>query len=567
MQEGKPIAYFTQVLGTRAQMKSVYERELMAIVMAIQNWRPYLLGRSFTVITDQKSLKFLLEHRAVPGEHQRWVSKLSWYDFNIVYRPGKENSAVDALSRRGDESKLAILTVTLTGLTEEQHRMLRTDPEIMALRGKIETGGACLDGYLDGYTIADGFVHYKGRLVLPRSSMVISDLFKTIHGSVVGGHEGTQKTYQRLSREFYWIGMRRDVAKMVAECDVCQRHKYSNLSPAGLLQPLALPQQIWEDLTMDFIDGLPKSEGYSVILVVVDRLSKSAHFIPLKHPYTAASVASVFMREIVRLHGVPKSIISDRDRVFISHFWRELFKYQGTTLKRSTAYHPQTDGHSEVVNRSLETYLRCFASNRPREWVKWVPWAEYWYNTSYHSSLKMTPFRVLYGRDPPRLLGYDQGAAVTFEVDRHLQDRDRVLGELRDQLVRAQQIMKASAYGKRRDVTFEVGEMVYLKLRPYRQVTVAHRINQKLAPRYYGPYEIVERIGQVAYKLKLPPTSSIHSVFHVSQLKKMVGEQQVTVDLRANGASEGVVEPEGVLGTRKVQATGSLNCMERNPGV
>ncbi|GKC97849.1 putative mitochondrial protein [Tanacetum coccineum] len=379
---------------------------------------------------------------------------------------------------------------------------------------------------------------------IPRTSELIPLLFREMHGGVMGGHEGTQKTYQRLSREFFWIGMRRDVAKLVAECGVCQRNKHSNLSPAGLLQPLSLPQRIWEDLTMDFVDGLPKSKGYSVIMVVVDRLSKSAHFAPLKHPYTAASVATVFLREIIRLHGVPKSIVSDRDRVFVSHFWRELFKYQGTTLKRSTAYHPQTDGQSEVVNRSLETYLRCFASSRPKEWVKWLSWAEYWYNTSYHSGICTTPFKALYGRDPPSMLTYDHGTALTFEVDQYLQERDRMLEELKRQFLRAQQLMKEQADGKRRDVSFSVGDKVYLKLRPYRQGSVVQRANQKLAPRFYGPYEVLERVGMVAYRLKLPPASTTHPVFHVSQLKKVIGNQQVQLDLPAtNAISEACREP------------------------
>ncbi|KAJ9558601.1 hypothetical protein OSB04_013215 [Centaurea solstitialis] len=547
MQEGRPLAYFSQVLGMRAQLKSVYERELMAIVMAVQKWRPYLLGGKFTVITDQKSLKFLLEQRVIAGDDQRWISKLSGYDFDIVYCPGKENGAADALSRRREGVAVTELTTSISTVHPGLEDDLRQDPFITDLCTRVE---AREEG-LHGYSVEGGIVLYNRRVVLPRGSPWVEKLFLEYHGGPIGGHGGTQKTYQRLASEFFWKGMKTDVAKWVAECDVCQRNKASNLAPGGLLQPLNLPERIWEDITMDFVEGLPRSEGFSVILVVVDRLSKSVHFVPLKHPFTAATMAGAFIREIVRLHGIPRSIVSDRDKVFLSLFWRELFKQQGTVLKRSTAYHPQTDGQTEVVNRSLEVYLRCFMSHRPKVWVKWLPWAEYWYNTSYHSSIQMTPFRVLYGRDPPSLLRYDHGSAVTFEVDRYLVERDELLADLKMSLIRAQQLMKQRADGKRRDIVFNVGDRVYLKMRPYRQLTVMGKRNEKLSPRFYGPYEVLERIGAVAYRLKLPDGAQIHPVFHVSQLKRAIGNGVPTSILPSTDFLPGMLyEPEEVLKTR-----------------
>ena len=303
---------------------------------------------------------------------------------------------------------------------------------------------------------------------------------------------------------------------------------------------------------MDFIEGLPTSRGVDTILVVVDRLSKYAHFVGLRHPFTAVTVAMAFIKEIVRLHGTPRSIVSDRDKVFMSLFWEELFKWQGTALKRSTAYHPQTDGQTEVTNRSLETYLRCFAGDKPREWSKWLPWAEYWYNTAFNTGAKTTPFRVVYGRDPPQLLRYGTGSTKVDSVDTLLAARDAILDELKYHLIRAQQRMKIAADTKRRDVQFNVGDLVYLKLRPYRQRSLARRRNEKLSPRYYGPYHIMQRVGEVAYKLELPATSHLHPVFHVSQLRQVIGDPSTIRQLPSGLSSdlELVVQPEEVIGTR-----------------
>ena len=219
---------------------------------------------------------------------------------------------------------------------------------------------------------------------------------------------------------------------------------------------------------MDFITGLPKSQGFEVILAVVDRLSKYGHFIPLKRPFTAKGVAENFVREVVRLHGFPKAIISDRDPIFLSNFWKELFKLQGIKLKMSTSYHSQTDGQTEVVNRCLETYLRCFASDQPKHWIIWIPWAEFWYNTTFHSSTRATPFEIVYGRPPPTIIHYQRGETMVESTAQNLVDRDEALRQLKHNLQRAQTSMKQRADAHRRDVTFSIGDWVYVKLRPHR---------------------------------------------------------------------------------------------------
>jgi transposase InsO family protein len=198
--------------------------------------------------------------------------------------------------------------------------------------------------------------------------------------------------------------MKKDIEEFVQNCVICQQAKSSHNLLVGLLQPLPIPSQVWEDIAMDFIMGLPISHGYTTIMVVIDMLTKFAHFIPLKHDYTSKVVAKAFMNSIAKLHGLPKSIVSDRDKVFTSNFWKRLFELQGTTLAMSSAYHPQSDGQTEILNKCLEMFLRCFTFENPKAWFKALTWVEYWYNTAHHSSIGMTPFKALYGRDPPTVM-------------------------------------------------------------------------------------------------------------------------------------------------------------------
>ena len=213
-----------------------------------------------------------------------------------------------------------------------------------------------------------------------------------MHASPFGGHSGVNAAYYRVKNNFHWKGLKQDVDSFVKQCSVCQQAKHSHEHPAGLLQPLPIPKGAWQDIFVDFIEGLPTSEGFSVILVVVDRLTKYAHFVPLKHPYTAQGVARALLDQVIKLHGFPLTIVTDRDRVFLSTFWKELFKLHGTQLLMSTSYHPQTDGQTEMVNQCLEMYLHCSVHESPHKWRSWLSLSELWYNSSVHSALGCSPF-------------------------------------------------------------------------------------------------------------------------------------------------------------------------------
>ncbi|GJS16945.1 retrotransposable element Tf2 [Tanacetum coccineum] len=317
--------------------------------------------------------------------------------------------------------------------------------------------------------------------------------------------------------------MHKDVKVFIRECDTCQRQKLDLAAYLGLLKPLPIPEKIWSSISMDFIEGLPSSQGKIVIMVIVDRLSKYAHFIALQHSFSASTIAQVFLDNVYKLHGLPDSIVSDRDKVFISYLWQSLFKVLKVQLKLSTAYHPETDGQTEVVNKCLECFLRCMTRERPREWPMWLPLAEFWYNTNFHTTIQTTPFEAVYGQTPPLYTPYVTGESIVEVVDRSLQAREQALNMIKFHLKRSQDKMRSLANKSSTDRIFEVGIWVYLKLQPHRQVTIRQSHQNKLSLKYFGPFMIIERVGAVAYKLELPRTSQIHPVFHVSQLKLCKG--------------------------------------------
>ena len=254
--------------------------------------------------------------------------------------------------------------------------------------------------------------------------------------------------------------MRADLKKQIRKCGICQQMKHETCHPAGVLQPLPSPNKPWAAVSMDFVGGLPKSQRLDVVMVGVDRLTKYVYFIGLSHPYSAAKVAALFAQNVLKLHGMPTSIVSDRDSVFTAKFWAELFKLQGVQLAMSSAYHPQTDGQTEVVNKSLKHYLRSFSADRPTEWAEWLYLAEFWFNTIYHTTTKMTPYEALYGYSPSRLMDYVSGTTQVATVDSILQSRQQIMTLLKQNLVEAQARIKQQSDLHRTERVFQVGDWV-----------------------------------------------------------------------------------------------------------
>lgn len=279
----------------------------------------------------------------------------------------------------------------------------------------------------------------------------------------------------------------------------------------------------WSHISMDFIEGLPLSNGKNVILVVVDRLTKYAHFLTLSRPFTVQDVITLFSDNILKLHGPPSVIVTDRDRIFTSNLWQALFKSMQISLHMSSSYHPETDGQTERVNQCLENYLRCMCFSTPKRWYYWLSLAEWWYNTSYHTSLNMTPFQALYGFPPPMVAEVVLPDCPNDSAREQLQNRQLATQLIKDNLQKAQARIKHQADKHRSKRTFELGDMVYLKIQPYRHSSLSIHNSLKLHSKYYGPFRVLEKIGKAAYKLLLPEGCQLHPVFHVSQFKKHIG--------------------------------------------
>ncbi|KAE8723570.1 Detected protein of unknown function [Hibiscus syriacus] len=499
MQESKVVAYASRQLRPHESNYPTHDLELAAVIFALKIWRHYLYGEKCYIFTNHKSLKYLLTQKELNLRQRRWLELLKDYDCVIDYHPGKANIVADVLSRKtvselrslmakmnlyDDGTLLAELQVKPT-LVDEIKAKQPLDSSLLSIFEQVEQGTNS-DYAID----QDEVLCFKGRYCVPDDAELRQTILTEAHSSPYAMHPGGDKMYRNLRERYYWIGMKKDISDFVARCLTCQQVKAEHQHPSD---------SVW---------------------VIVDRLTKSSHFIPVRVNYTLDKLARLYISEIVRLHGVPLSIISDQDPRFTSRFWKALHTALGTRLDYSTSFHPQTDGQSERVIQILEDMLRGCVIDFHGSWENFLPLAEFAYNNSYHTSIRMAPYEALYGRKCRTSICWTElrdRKTLGPELVRETEDTVRLI---RDRLKEAFDRQKSYADQRRKDRQFEVGDRVFLKVSPWKKVLRFGR-KGKLSPRFIGPFRILKRVGPVAYQLELPSElSRIHGVFHVSILRR-----------------------------------------------
>ena len=542
MQHGKVIAYGSRQLKNHEKNYPTHDLELAAIIHALKIWRHYLYGETFQIYTDHKSLKHIFTQKDLNMRQRRWMELLKDYDCDILYHPGKGNVVADALSRKsaGTLAHLMVSECRSIGATQQVRLQdlkratclshLAVQPELIQRIKEAQSVDPALvnrkkdaeQGVNSEFQIsADGLIRFKDRMCVPDDNELKRDIMTESHSSRFAMHPGSTKMYQTMRPRFWWNGMKRDIADFVSKCLVCQQVKAEHQRPGGLLQPLPIPEWKWEHITMDFVSGLPKARsGHDAIWVIVDRLTKSSHFLAIRMTDSLDKLARMYVREIVRLHGVPVTVVSDRDPRFTSRFWNSFQQAMGTKLSLSTAFHPQTDGQSERTIRTLEDMLRACVLDSGGHWDDHLPLIEFAYNNSYQASIGMAPYEALYGRPCRSPICWEEvGDRRLFGPDLVEETTSKIV-KIKKNIQTAQSRQKRYADTRRRDLAFEKGDRVFLKVTPFKGISRFGR-RGKLNPRYIGPFEILDKIGTTAYRLALPPElSRVHNVFHVSMLRK-----------------------------------------------
>lgn len=514
-----PVAYASRQLNTAEQKYGATEQECLAVVWAVRHFRCYLYGRKFKIVTDCQPLKWLMNVRDPSSRLARWNLLLQEYNFDIVHRPGKRNQNADALSR------VVVAGVNSFVPSPDEAQFREEQGKDQTLQITIGNCKSAPDSAHAGYYLDDaGLLRHRrksvagvGKIVVPRS--MVEELMQVHHDSPCAGHLGVRKTLLRLKRRYFWLGMKAAVAKYCRECESCILRKI----PKGRKQA---PPQIFPDVyepfqrtAMDIVGPLPcATSGNRYILVFVDHLTRFAEAFALPDQ-KAETVAKVFAESIVLRHGVPRQLLTDQGANFTGKLMRELCDVLRVKRLRTTAYHPECNGAVERLNQTLVKIMSHYVNEDQRDWDRWVPFATFAYNTAVHEGTGESPYYLLYGRDPVI-------PGVVFEEPMgHYGTLDDYRAELTQRLQRAHKVasstLRSAAESRknrlipfREDPKFNVGERVYIRVS-----AVTRGLTKKLAPKWVGPYRIIERLSSVTVRVRDIKTRE-KKVIHVNRLRR-----------------------------------------------
>jgi len=531
-----PIAFRSESMIEAERNYEIYDKEMLAIIRALEDWRHYLEGlpQPFDIVTDHRNLEYWRTAQHLTRRQARWSLYLSRFDFHLTHKPGAANTQADPLSRipthlvtdADDNHNQLVLRPShfasaaatsfedMGSLEQAIRDATEQDAEVTgALQLLKARGPRQLTGNLRDWEQRNGLVFYKGRVYIPKVSELRKRIVRLCHGSLSTGHPGRRGTLDLVTRLYWWPGMTAFVNKYVEGCDTCQRYKPAR-HPRAILQPHDVPNGPWQTIGVDLITGLPQVGKYDAIVVYIDHYSKQVHAIPTTSGIDAEGIADIHYREIFRLHGIPNKIVSDRGPQFAARLMHALYQKLGITHALTTAYHPQSNGQTERANQEVEKHLRLFTNARHDDWVNFLPTAEFVLNSRIHSAHQMAPFEIIYGYRPDFTIPV--GPPTKFPA---LDSRLRALRETRQEAEAAlrmeKRTMKEEFEAKKPTPhPFTPGDKVWLSAKDISLTSPS----RKLAPRQLGPYEVLERTGDLTYRLALPPFMRQHPVFHMDRL-------------------------------------------------
>ncbi len=594
MKDLRPVAYFSAKHVDAELRYDAHDKELLAIVKTLREWRAELQGSRYPVkiLCDHRNLGYFMTANIPNYRQARWAEFLARFDFKIVYVPGRLNNAADALSRRAQDNtspertpevllpqeKLSLATAAITILTpprlsppDDHDRSLlagmlelrpaelepaispvltvvnseqpgdneqTTDEDIATLLRNAYDEASATDpvkevpqllssgvrrhpkiSLSDCTWVNSRLMYQQSRIWVPDDENTRRVIIQSCHNPVLIGHPGNAETYRRVSEQYYWPKMIQDVKRYIRNCHCCQRTK-SSRKTYGELMPLPVPQERWQDITMDYITDLPAASdsslvpGATSILVIVDRLSKEKHFVPCKS-MKVEYLARVFIRDVIRTHGLPQSIVTDRGSQFLSSAWSEACRVLGIKRSPTSAFHPQSDGQSERTNQDIERQLRGLCNDAQDDWVDWLPVVEHAMNRSSSAATGMTPFMANKGFEPRMTVSTIRPAPATTPEPLS-PTMSAIVAELKNELTLTRQQMADSANQSRTPhPNFQVGDLVWLATTNLK----TRKPCRKLSEKWIGPFPVLTAVNNRAYKLELPSWLKVHPVFHCSLLR------------------------------------------------